>query len=970
MKKLLLNIPFAILLFASSLLSAQEQGSQLYRIYPDDFSRIRQIESLGVNVYDMKPGAWIEVTANPEVIARLKAEGFRIEFIANSFKELYEEQPGLKYSPPFHNYEQTNAELVAIAAAHTGITRLDTIGYSVLGRAICCLKLSDQPGLDEDEPPILIIGAHHGNEVHSVEAVLYQIHHLIDNYNVDPEVTRWINEMEIWFIPLMNPDGREAMRRVNQNGVDLNRNYSFGFTPGGNHGPAAFSEPENAAIRDFAARYPPVMSLSYHTSGQYLLHPWTHTNGAAPDSSAMIYHGNLICQSIPAQSGTGDHYALLQGGRWYFTAGEYCDYMYVTHNTLAFTVEMGISQAPDYSVVPEMVEGNLAGLKTMLRQVWKAGVTGLVTDAGTGLAVRAVIDIPSIDRQGKVPLRTADSLYGRYYRYLEPGTYAFEVSAPGYRTVTAEIVISPDSLIYWDIPMERSAYLQIDAIVVTDGGSPNTSGNADGLVNVGETLGLSMSLLNLHAHNARGVYAVIVTDNPNIVLLGDSLHFGDIGGQAYASSSDTLLFRIHPDTHDGEQLVLNVAIGDSAGFGWYDRVTLEAYAPRVLLTNVFVDDSGGNGNGAIDSGETVLVGLTLFNEGRQELNGLELAISEDDPFFEVPMAVQSADRIRPAEAVTFHFPVTLSDEAPVAYVAGFGARLMSAEGHAPSFNFKLHNILGLYDDFESGENGWTHASYFTTANHHDDWQLGTPAGQGGDPFQAWSGQNCWGTDHGWADYQGTSWDGLYQANVHNYLRSPVIDCSAFSGTGLKFRRLLNLRVNDYGRIKVNDQLVWQSPQLGHLENDWSEQLIDISAFADGKSSVRIIFELQSNSSASLGGWNIDDVVVANGLIASSSSKGTNPQPSGFLLSDPVPNPLSTQTVIRYVIPVEEQVELAVYDLQGRLIRMLDAGWRQAGTHEVIWDGRNLSGWPVESGIYIYRLITKPFSQSGRLLLIR
>jgi carboxypeptidase T len=342
-------------------ISAQESPQQLYRIHLNDFSRIRTIEDRGVSVCNMKPGYYIDVLATPGQIQDLGMEGAQVELLAASFKELYQNQPTLKTTPGFHDYQSTMDELIAIAAAHPDITRLDTIGYSVAGRVICSIKISDNPDADEDETPVFFAGNHHGNEVHSVEATLYQINHLVDHYLTDPEVTAWVNNMEIWYVPMVNPDGREAMRRANNHDVDLNRNYSFAFTPGGSHGPEAFSEPETRAIRDLTKKYPPVMGLSYHTSGQYVLYPWTHTYDAAPDSSAMIYLGNLISESITF---TGGHYSLLQGGRWYFTAGEWCDYMYVTHNTLAFTVEMGTSQAPDYSVVPAMVESNLQGMKT------------------------------------------------------------------------------------------------------------------------------------------------------------------------------------------------------------------------------------------------------------------------------------------------------------------------------------------------------------------------------------------------------------------------------------------------------------------------------------------------------------------------------------------------------------------------------------------------------------------------------
>lgn len=953
-----------------SILHAQENRQKLYRIHIKDFNSIKRIEEKGVMVYNQVPDSIIEVLALPEQIDNLGIEGARIEFLANSFKELYENRMGLKTSPPFHNYQSTLAELAGIAARYPVITRLDTIGYSLGGRAICCLKISDNPDQDEDEPPILMLGNHHGNEVHSVEATLYQVNYLVDHYGTDPEVTNWVNSMEIRYVPMVNPDGREAMRRTNDHGVDLNRNYSVGFTASENHGAEPFSEPETRAVRDLAAQYPPVMSLTYHTSGQYVLYSWTHTDQAAPDSSAMIYLGNIISESITyINGGQTGHYTLRQGGRWYFTAGEYCDYMYVMHNTMAFTVEMGISQAPDYTVMPAMNESNLNGMKTLLRQVNKAGVTGLITDSVTRLPVEATIDIPAIDKQGKVPLRLSDKKYGRYYRYLEPGTYVFEVTAPGYRTITRNVTISADSLTNWNIKMEPSAHLIVEEITLTDRKTGSTSGNGDGLINLGETSGLSFTLINIQAIAANGTYTRVTSSSPFVRFLTDSIWFGDIGGGASKKSSDTVLFRLESGCPDGEKLEFNILITDDRGIGWNHLTNFEVFAPVVKLTAIRIDDSAGNGNGAIDNGEIVNAEISFANAGRQGIHDLKAVIGSSDPYFKILSGEDQAEQLGIGESATLVFRVGLPAEVPGAYIAEFEVVLTSAEGYSGVMPFKMNNIFGFYDDFEKGENGWVHQSYGTTSNNHDDWQLGTPAGKALDPDHAFSGSNCWGTDMGWDSYAGTSWDGNYQNNVYNFLRSPVIDCSEMKKVGLKLMRWLNLRIYDYARIKVNDSLVWESPRIGLQDTLWKEMAFDISGIADQNPNVKVVFELESNSSANLGGWNIDGVIVANGLAAGPLASDPFPASTGALLFDCYPSPFKTHTTIRYYIPSPGPVELSIFDLTGNRIRTLISSHKADGFHETEWNGQNESGLQIPPGIYFYRLVSGKSVITKRMIMI-
>ncbi len=158
-----------------------------------------------------------------------------------------------------------------------------------------------------------------------------------------------------------------------------------------------------------------------------------------------------------------------------------------------------------------------------------------------------------------------------------------------------------------------------------------------------------------------------------------------------------------------------------------------------------------------------------------------------------------------------------------------------------------------FNNFEGAtDEGWTHAQVAT----QDDWQRGTPAGKSTDPAAAYGGAKCWGNDLGPSGFNGE-----YAANVHNYLRSPVIDCSGRVGVHLKFARWLCVEqgIYDHAKIEVNGNVVWQNPANGDLlDNAWSLQDLDISAWANNNASVQITFRLQSDAGLQYGGWNIDD----------------------------------------------------------------------------------------------------------------
>ncbi|TKJ39984.1 hypothetical protein CEE37_09620 [candidate division LCP-89 bacterium B3_LCP] len=88
-------------------------------------------------------------------------------------------------------------------------------------------------------------------------------------------------------------------------------------------------------------------------------------------------------------------------------------------------------------------------------------------------------------------------------------------------------------------------------------------------------------------------------------------------------------------------------------------------------------------------------------------------------------------------------------------------------------------------------------------------------------------------------------------------------------------------------------------------------------------------------------------------------------PEEYKLFSVFPNPFNPNTVISFELRVSSLVNLAIYDISGRLVAELVNGWRDAGTHEVTFDGSNLA-----SGIYIYQLDAGGFTASGKMVMMK
>ena len=174
----------------------------------------------------------------------------------------------------YYTYDNMTALLINLSQNNPDIMSLTSIGTTYEGREIWMVKLSDNVQTEEEEPGVLLMGAHHGDEKPSFEVLIFFINYMIDTYQMEDTDTDGdgaINEdpidgldndddgtvdedpiehrvrdvlatTELYIIPMVNPDGVEYEWRKNREpnygadgqspsitsyGVDLNRNYGY-----------------------------------------------------------------------------------------------------------------------------------------------------------------------------------------------------------------------------------------------------------------------------------------------------------------------------------------------------------------------------------------------------------------------------------------------------------------------------------------------------------------------------------------------------------------------------------------------------------------------------------------------------------------------------------------------------------------------------------------------------------------------
>ena len=215
-------------------------------------------------------------------------------------------------------------------------------------RPIYHVKISDNPNTNETgEPNILYSAIHHAREPLSLSETIFFMWYLLENYGVNDEVTYLVDNTQLFFVPCLNPDGYIYNETTNPNGggmwrknrrnngggsygVDLNRNYSYGWGTTGTSdnpnndtycGTSAFSEPESQAMRWLVENYDFELAFNAHTYGEAILFPIGTTNDEFADHHDYI---QSYCNHMVEFNG----YNAMKSSGLYPASGDSDDYMY------------------------------------------------------------------------------------------------------------------------------------------------------------------------------------------------------------------------------------------------------------------------------------------------------------------------------------------------------------------------------------------------------------------------------------------------------------------------------------------------------------------------------------------------------------------------------------------------------------------------------------------------------------------
>lgn len=349
-------------------------------------SQWQEVQRLGLD-YDIC-GGHHDLFATPEQIAELRAFGIGIEVEIEDLTAYYQSRntAGLTFGG-FKTLAEIETYLDSLSNAFPNLcSQKFSIGTTIEGRNMWVVKISDNHATDEAEPEVFYNSLIHAREPAAGAALLHFMTYLLTNYGTNQEVTDVVNERELFFLPVFNPDGYAyneftspeggGMWRKNRRnngsstGVDLNRNWGYGWAQDNvgssansnsetYRGTAPFSEPETQNVRNFVLGRNFVIAHNIHCYSNLFLWPW----GGA---DRMYTPQDVFYSEVGDSLAKDNLYSPMVGWGLYPTNGASDEWFWGDTvgkpRVISFTTEIGGPGDgfwPAPSRIPELVDENI-----------------------------------------------------------------------------------------------------------------------------------------------------------------------------------------------------------------------------------------------------------------------------------------------------------------------------------------------------------------------------------------------------------------------------------------------------------------------------------------------------------------------------------------------------------------------------------------------------------------------------------
>ncbi|MBD3380728.1 MAG: hypothetical protein GF404_00885, partial [candidate division Zixibacteria bacterium] len=529
MRKTFYILSVMLLLLCASLYA---KSDEVYlRFQPDSFEDLKKLTNV-VSIDNIEDG-WVYAYANSRELSEFEGYGLPYELLPhpNSLIEvpMTSDKSGMKDWDSYPTYDTYVSMMNQFESDYPDLCEIVNVGLSEEGRDILFARISDNVSVEEDEPGVMYTATMHGDELAGYVLTLRLIDYLLSNYGTDSLATRLVDSCEIWINPLANPDGTYAggnhtvnnSTRYNSNGYDINRNFPDPDGPISN--PNGPWQAETVAMMDFAEDYTLAISANIHGGAEVVNYPWDTWSRRHVDDLWYIDISRAYADSAQFYSPSGYltdlNNGITNGYDWYTTSGNRQDYMNYWHHCREVTLELsGVKKLPASQLPAHWTYNKASFLNWFENALY--GIRGVITDAGTGLPLYAMVEVINYDEDQDSSQVYTDPEVGDYHRMLQAGTYDLIFSAPGYYPDTIfSIAVSQFDAVRHDVqlqPLPNEPILQF-------------AGHNSGPVDPGDTVGFNITLENSGAGISYNTVGTLFTSDPYLTVTQNSSTYPDIG---------------------------------------------------------------------------------------------------------------------------------------------------------------------------------------------------------------------------------------------------------------------------------------------------------------------------------------------------------------------------------------------------------------------------------------------------------
>lgn len=517
---------------------------------------------------------------------------------------------------------------------------------------------------------------------------------------------------------------------------------------------------------------------------------------------------------------------------------------------------------------------------------------------------------------------------------------------------------------------------------------------SDSVVQSGDTVNTDVTLNNISTSPFHNVVMNIGNNYPFLEILDGFASFGTINPGQTITINNAQTMRVLDSCPDKYSFILNTTL-DASEKSWEGKMIFETFAPGLYLSKFMVVD---NNNHKLDPGETVDINLTVTNDGSAPAENVYGLLTTSDPFITINTSSSIAfGDLAPGQSKELLFSVSASSNTPISHISGFYFEITADPeiNHAEVFDLVIGQfpvlvinlaqnsvsrqaivsaLQGVGIEFQVADTvpaklGLYRSIFLCLGTFYQNTPLTSEEGSNLASYLDEGGKLYMEGAITWKQDPQTAVHPKFSINVTasswiNFLQIKGVD-GTFTG-GMLFNsnaqyKMINYYFQPEGTafpVFRLDTSSFHNSAIAY-ENDVYKTIGSFIEFGS----------LETSSTLDDRELLMKNILTFFGLVDYiTGTPEVTDQPAETIKIGNFPNPFNTETSISFVITEDSEVEIAIFDIFGKMIsRLIPARHFKPGRYSVKWNSRDDHEKMVHPGIYFYQVKVGENIRTGKMI---